>query len=86
MVYLKEELKLLKRQFFQNVEISNETFVTIWGGADLLKMHLNIMEHLVNRSKTWKWDYVINLSETDLPSRYLRRILKQLSGLINKNF
>ncbi len=39
MVYLKEELKALKKQFYQNVDISNETFVTIWGGADLLKVN-----------------------------------------------
>jgi protein xylosyltransferase len=67
MVYLKEELETLKTQFYQNVEISNETYVTMWGGADLLKMHLNVMEHLINVSDKWKWDYVINLSETDYP-------------------
>ncbi len=33
-------------------------------------MHLHVMEHLVNVSGKWKWDYVINLSETDLPLKY----------------
>ena len=39
---------------------------TIWGGASLLKMHLTALEDLVAMDD-WKWDFFINLSESDYP-------------------
>jgi protein xylosyltransferase len=51
---------------FTNIEIAEERFSSIWGGASLLTMHLSCMEALLKK-KEWKWDYFINLSESDYP-------------------
>lgn len=39
----------------------------VWGGSSLLKMHLKVLEDLVQFKKEniWDWDYWINLSESD---------------------
>lgn len=42
--------------------------VTIWGGASLLKAYLRSMQDLISMLD-WKWDFFINLSATDFPTR-----------------
>lgn len=42
--------------------------VTIWGGASLLKAYLRSMQDLLSMLD-WKWDFFINLSATDFPTR-----------------
>lgn len=42
--------------------------VTIWGGASLLKAYLRTMQDLLSMLD-WKWDFFINLSATDFPTR-----------------
>lgn len=42
--------------------------VTIWGGASLLKAYLHSMQDLL-AMLDWKWDFFINLSATDFPTR-----------------
>jgi len=49
-----------------NVRLSRERYATIWGGASLLQAHLTFMKALLKMTD-WKWDYYINLSETDYP-------------------
>lgn len=46
--------------------------VTIWGGASLLKMYLRSMKDLLEMTD-WPWDYFINLSATDYPTRSVRQ-------------
>ena len=41
---------------------------TIWGGASLLKVYLQCMQDLF-AMEDWKWDFFINLSESDFPIR-----------------
>lgn len=62
--YLFRELLILE-QSFPNVKIARNRFVTIWGGASLLQMLLTSMKELL--ASDWKWDFVINLSESDFP-------------------
>lgn len=46
--------------------------VTIWGGASLLKAYLRSMQDLLSMLD-WKWDFFINLSATDFPTRLVHR-------------
>jgi hypothetical protein len=45
---------------------------TMWGGANLLDMHLKVMQELLQMKKDgkWNWDFVLNLSESDFPIKY----------------
>lgn len=43
--------------------------VTIWGGASLLRMYLRSMQDLLE-VPGWAWDFFINLSATDYPTRW----------------
>lgn len=45
--------------------------VTIWGGASLLKAYLRSMQDLLSMLD-WKWDFFINLSATDFPTRLVQ--------------
>ncbi len=51
---------------FPNVRMMQNRFSTIWGGASLLTMHLAALKELVNM-QDWKWDFFVNLSESDYP-------------------
>lgn len=63
--YLQRELKKLAGKF-DNVRVSPWQLSTIWGGASLLVMHLRCISDLLKMTD-WKWDYFINLSESDYP-------------------
>lgn len=63
--YLRREvLKMIRN--FPNAAVAPWSMATIWGGASLLKMLLKCMEDLMAK-KEWKWDFFINLSESDYP-------------------
>lgn len=51
---------------FPNIYVTKNRFPTIWGGASLLEMLLNSFKELLGLSE---WDYVINLSESDFPTK-----------------
>lgn len=55
-------------QQFPNVRATPWRMVTIWGGASLLKAYLRSMQDLLSMLD-WKWDFFINLSATDFPTR-----------------
>lgn len=69
---------------FANVKLAPRRYSTIWGGASLLKMLLDSMRDLVKLG--WKWDYVINLSESDFPIKSLEDLEKFLSANKGLNF
>ncbi|XP_045766664.1 LOW QUALITY PROTEIN: xylosyltransferase oxt [Maniola jurtina] len=79
--YLHRKLSLLEKQF-TNVKLATKRYSTIWGGASLLTMLLDSMKDLIRLG--WKWDYVINLSESDFPIKSLEELEKFLSA--NKGF
>ena len=60
----REILKMIRN--FPNAAVAPWSMATIWGGASLLKMLLRCMEDLMAK-KDWKWDFFINLSESDYP-------------------
>ncbi len=51
---------------FPNADIAPWRMATIWGGASLLSMLLRCMKDVLDK-KEWKWDFFINLSESDYP-------------------
>lgn len=55
-------------QQYPNVRATPWRMVTIWGGASLLKAYLRSMQDLLSMLD-WKWDFFINLSATDFPTR-----------------
>lgn len=66
--YLFRELLALELHL-PNVRLSRRRHATIWGGASLLTMLLESMSELVNSA--WDWDFVINLSESDFPVKWV---------------
>ena len=63
--YLFRELLKLEN-ILPNVRLARERFATIWGGASLLKAHFEFLKSLLAMTD-WKWDFYINLSESDYP-------------------
>lgn len=81
--YLHRELSKLEKQF-PNIKIASKRFSTIWGGATLLQMLLHAMKDFFNLG--WKWDFVINLSESDFPIKSLENLEYFLSLNKGLNF
>ena len=52
-----------------NVMVAPWRMATIWGGSSLLQMLLKAMEDMVRDDL--KWDFFINLSESDYPIKYV---------------
>jgi len=63
--YLYRELSVIADKL-PNVRMATRRFSTIWGGASLLSMLLACMQELLS-FEDWKWDYFLNLSESDYP-------------------
>ncbi|XP_032900359.1 xylosyltransferase 2 [Amblyraja radiata] len=82
--YLHREVMQLAQQY-PNVRVTPWRMVTIWGGASLLKMYLNCMKDLLEITD-WHWDYFINLSATDYPTRTNDELVGFLSKYRGKNF
>lgn len=69
---------------FTNIRLARTRFSTIWGGASLLTMLLQCMDDLLKSS--YKWDFVINLSESDFPVKKLEKLEEFLLANRNRNF
>ncbi|XP_017395612.1 xylosyltransferase 2 isoform X1 [Cebus imitator] len=82
--YLHREVAELA-QSYDNVQVTPWRMVTIWGGASLLRMYLRSMRDLLEVSG-WAWDFFINLSATDYPTRTNEELVAFLSKNRNKNF
>lgn len=82
--YLFRELLPLEQQF-PNIRLTRRRFATIWGGASLLEMLLSCMNELLALT-TWKWDFVLNLSESDYPVKQIRALEHFLTANRNRNF
>ena len=52
---------------YPNVFIPKWQMTTIWGGSSLLQMLLRSLEDIEYKLSHWKWDFFINLSESDYP-------------------
>ncbi len=56
---------------YPNVYFPTWRMATIWGGASLLQMMLATLTDLEKELTDWSWDYLINLSESDYPIRWV---------------
>ncbi|XP_053309306.1 xylosyltransferase 2 [Spea bombifrons] len=72
-------------QRYTNVRITQWRMTTIWGGASLLTMYLRSMQDLLQMTD-WPWDFFINLSATDYPTRTNNELIQFLSNYKEKNF
>ncbi|XP_067089495.1 xylosyltransferase 2 [Osmerus mordax] len=82
--YLHREVEQLAQQY-PNVRATPWRMVTIWGGASLLKAYLGSMQDLLHM-QDWNWDFYINLSATDFPTRTNDELVVFLSQHRDKNF
>ncbi|XP_051850284.1 xylosyltransferase 2 [Antechinus flavipes] len=82
--YLHREVVALA-QHYANVRVTPWRMGTIWGGASLLKMYLRSMQDLLE-APGWTWDFFINLSATDYPTRTNDELVTFLSKYHDKNF
>ncbi|XP_030201004.1 xylosyltransferase 2, partial [Gadus morhua] len=82
--YLHREVLAMAEQY-SNVRATPWRMVTIWGGASLLKAYLHSMQDLLSMLD-WEWDFFINLSATDFPTRTNDELVAYLSQNRDKNF
>uniref|UniRef100_T1INJ3 protein xylosyltransferase n=1 Tax=Strigamia maritima TaxID=126957 RepID=T1INJ3_STRMM len=82
--YLYRQLLVLEEQF-ANIRLSRRRMSTIWGGASLLQMLLQCMEDTLKMTH-WKWDFFINLSESDFPIKVSEDLVNFLTANREKNF
>nr|XP_061829832.1 xylosyltransferase 2-like [Nerophis lumbriciformis] len=82
--YMHREVVQMAQQY-PNTRVTPWRMVTIWGGASLLKAYLRSMQDLLSMLN-WKWDYFINLSGTDFPTRTNDELVAFLSQHRDKNF
>ncbi|XP_053708517.1 xylosyltransferase 2 [Synchiropus splendidus] len=82
--YMHREVLQITQQY-PNVRATPWRMVTIWGGASLLKAYLHSMQDLLSMLD-WKWDFFINLSATDFPTRTNDELVAFLSQNRDKNF
>lgn len=79
-----EELLKLETKT-KNIRLARERYSTIWGGASLLRMLLASMTELLHKTD-WKWDFIINLSESDYLVKTKESLVNFLSANRDKNF
>ncbi|VDD82130.1 unnamed protein product [Mesocestoides corti] len=65
--YLYSKCRTLASLFPDNVYVTPNRQNPVWGAPSLLDVLLSIMDDLFDKFSHWKWDFFINLSETDLP-------------------
>ncbi|KAJ8931234.1 hypothetical protein NQ314_015878 [Rhamnusium bicolor] len=82
--YLYRELLALEK-ILPNVRLTRQRFATIWGGASLLEMLRSCMWELLSFAE-WKWDFVLNLSESDFPVKTVAQLTQFLGANQNRNF
>lgn len=84
--YLYRELKPLEAIFPNNIHVTPRRWAPIWGGASLLSVLLGCMSDLLHNLTDWKWDFFINLSETDYPLKSASALTKFLMKNPGRNF
>uniref|UniRef100_W8C4M3 protein xylosyltransferase n=1 Tax=Ceratitis capitata TaxID=7213 RepID=W8C4M3_CERCA len=81
--YLYRKLLELESKF-SNIRLGRKRFSTIWGGASLLTMLMQCMEDLL--ASEWRWDFIINLSESDFPVKTVHKLVTFLTANRDHNF
>lgn len=73
--FLFKKLQPLEREH-DNIIVTKTRFNTIWGGTALLQMMLNAFQELSHL----KWDFIMNLSESDFPLKTIRELEQYLES------
>ncbi|KAF7632636.1 WSC domain-containing protein [Meloidogyne graminicola] len=79
------QLEMIKIQKTFESKVLKERFATIWGGTSLLELFLFVINKSINELNI-QWDYIINLSEKDMPLLSLEELEQQLESASNKSF
>nr|CAG4640639.1 EOG090X01AN [Eulimnadia texana] len=79
--YLFRNLLYLENDF-SNIRIIRKRQSTIWGGSSLLDALLDVISEALNQ----KWDFVLNLSESDFPVRSVDDLEAFLGSNQARNF
>ncbi|XP_067937140.1 xylosyltransferase oxt-like [Watersipora subatra] len=82
--YLYRQVLILTEKY-DNVRVVSERVATIWGGSSLLQMLLHTMKEALDM-KDWRWDFYLNLSESDYPVKSLEELTAFLTANKGKNF
>ncbi|KAL0271535.1 UNVERIFIED_CONTAM: hypothetical protein PYX00_008598 [Menopon gallinae] len=81
--YLFRELLYLEK-FLPNVKLMRKRHATMWAGSSLLQMILAAMKEILQMP--WKWDFIVNLSESDFPIKKNEKLVDFLTANREKNF
>jgi protein xylosyltransferase len=81
------EMSVIAAQFPLNVRMVRERHSGIWGGISVLEMILSGLSELLSLHSTdWKWDFVVNLSESDYPIKSREALRAYLGANRERNF
>ncbi|KRX39213.1 Xylosyltransferase oxt [Trichinella murrelli] len=80
----REMISLQKSISATNFHVLTRRFPTIWGGASLLKMFLSSADELLQLSSDW--EYLVNLSESDMPLRPVDELASLLGNCNGTSF
>uniref|UniRef100_A0A914UJD3 protein xylosyltransferase n=1 Tax=Plectus sambesii TaxID=2011161 RepID=A0A914UJD3_9BILA len=69
-----------------NFRVKGDRYSTIWAGASLLQMMLSCIRDVANSDWADKWDFLVNLSESDMPVLPLSDVEAVLNKYKGHNF
>lgn len=90
--YLHREMQQVQTQLeakgYTNFRVLQRRMATIWGGTSLLELFLTaISETFGDLDPEWqKWDFVLNLSEADMPLLSIEELEVNLAAAQGKSF
>ena len=79
------ELSAIADMFPGNVRMVKNRRPGIWGGTSVLEMLIASIEELL-KMDDWKWDFVLNLSESDYPVKSNEALRAYLGANRGRNF
>ncbi|KRY88929.1 Xylosyltransferase oxt [Trichinella pseudospiralis] len=84
--YMYREMRSLQKSISAaaNFHVLTRRFATIWGGASLLTMFLSSADQLLQLSSDW--EYLVNLSESDMPLRPVDELSSLLGNCNGTSF
>ncbi|VDO08652.1 unnamed protein product [Rodentolepis nana] len=78
--YFYIHVDLLEEVFPYNVHVTSNRLNPLWGAPKLLDLIITIVQDLFENFPHWKWDFFINLSETDLPVIPVGKLIQLLGS------
>ncbi|VDM24953.1 unnamed protein product [Toxocara canis] len=88
--FMHSEMKKLeqraKSEGLDNIYVMEKRYATIWAGASLLSMFLDAVKYAEEEKGWQKWDFILNLSESDFPLLSLKELELHLERNIGYNF